>query len=63
MLLTKQLEIMKKVSQIIKEIEDHNGRKLDLNKQRNRARLFITINRILEEQEAKLIKIAQITGA
>ena len=54
---------MTKVSEIIKEIEIHRGKKLDLNKQGHRARLFITINRILEEQEAKLIKITQITGA
>lgn len=40
------------VRDIVKQIENHNGRKLDLNKQSDRARLFITINRILNQKDS-----------
>jgi len=46
----------------IKRIEDHTGRKLDLNKRRDLFRLASIVEREINKKEAKLSNIQNVLG-
>lgn len=53
---------MQTVSEIVREIENSKGRKLDLNKDRDRKSLFMVINRKTLQQSKVINKIKDLVN-
>jgi len=49
-----------KAREILESLEDHKGRKLDLNKHRDRTRYFMAIDRQLEKRDQVISNIRNV---